>query len=130
MEIVQTADNLCDFVISGKGILALVRVRKSRRLHSPVAQIEEDFSGAIADARRIPCGGPVSRELWLYSRFGILRFFRILDDGIVELDRRGAPLTECGTNPMMPVPGDTELPTAGPPAAGVGEGRRSQRGLI
>lgn len=118
MEIVQTKDNPCEFVIIGNGIVGMVRVRKTRRLHSTIAQIEADFPEAIANARTIPGGRPVSRELWLYSRFCVLRFFRILDDGIIELDRHGIPLTNGTESPVTPATTGSPAvqPIAEPPA--------------
>jgi hypothetical protein len=92
MDFRQTSENLCEFVIIGNGCLAMVRVRKARRLHGPINEIEADFSGAITQARTIPCGGPVSRELWLYSRYVVMRFFRVEETGLAELDRHGLPL--------------------------------------
>lgn len=93
MEFRQTAENLCEFVIVGNGCVAFVRVRKARRLHGAVEDIAAEFSGAIVPARTIPSGGPVSRELWLYSRHCVLRFFRITDAGIIAIDRSGMPIS-------------------------------------
>jgi hypothetical protein len=92
MEFRHTAKNLCEFLIIGNGYLAMVRVRKARNLHASILQVEADFSDAINEAGIIPCGGPVSRELWLYSRFGVMRFFRIENAGLSEIDRHGLPL--------------------------------------
>jgi hypothetical protein len=111
MEFRQTSENLCEFVIIGNGSLAMVRVRKARSLHGTKNMIEADFSGAITQARTIPCGGPVSRELWLYSRFGVMRFFRIEEAGLTELDRHGLPLI---TAPLEPTPKQPEnIPVQG-----------------
>jgi hypothetical protein len=110
MEFRQTSENLCEFLIIGNGCLAMVRVRKARRLHGTVAGIEADFSGAVIRGRTIPCGGPVSRELWLYSRFCVMRFFRITDTGLTEIDRHGRPLVTATAGPAVPA---TTAPFAG-----------------
>jgi len=102
MEFRQTSENPCEFLIIGNGCLALVRVRKARRLHGTLAEVEKDFSDAVIQARTIPCGGPVSRELWLYSRFCVMRFFRIADTGLVEIDRHGLPLVTSPAEPAAP----------------------------
>lgn len=101
MEFRQSSENLCEFLIIGNGCLAVVRVRKARRLHGTIAEVETDFSDAVIRIRTIPCGGPVSRELWLYSRYCVMRFFRIRDAGLVEIDRHGTP--------MAPAPGKSAL---------------------
>jgi hypothetical protein len=102
MEFRQSGENRCEFIIIGNGTVAFVRVRKARRLHGTVAEIEEDFSEAVTGARSIPAGGPVVRELWLYSRFCVMRFFRITDDSLVKIDRSGRPLAFAVTGPVTP----------------------------
>jgi hypothetical protein len=80
--------NLADFIIVGTGTLAFVRVRKVQCLHGPPEEIEGDLRNEVNMLRRIP-GGSVSRELWPYSRYGVLRFFRVEDTGLVELGADG-----------------------------------------
>jgi hypothetical protein len=80
--------NLADFVIVGSGTLAFVRVRKVQCLHGPPEKIEDDLRDEVNMLRRIP-DGSVSRELWPYSRYGVLRFFRVKDTGLVELGADG-----------------------------------------
>ena len=80
--------NLADFIIVGTGTLAFVRVRKVRCLHGPPEEIERDLRNEVNMLRRIP-GGTVSRELWPYSRYGVLRFFLVKETGLVELGADG-----------------------------------------
>jgi hypothetical protein len=94
--------HFCDFMIRGIRCLAIVRVRRSRCLHAPVGRIVAEYFSTIAELRLIPGGGPVSRELWLYSRHGALRFFRVGDTGLEEIDRHG-DLIATGT-PALPGP--------------------------
>lgn len=84
-------DHICDFTIAGNGILALVRLMMATRLHASIAEITRDFSDAVNGLGAIPIGGPVSREFWLYSRYGILRFFRLVETGLIEIDGYGFP---------------------------------------
>ncbi|MDO9325427.1 MAG: hypothetical protein Q7T80_10780 [Methanoregula sp.] len=84
-------DHICDFTIAGNGILALVRLMMAPRLHATIAEITRDYSDAVHGLGAIPFGGPVSRELWLYSRYGILRFFRLAETGLIEIDGYGFP---------------------------------------
>lgn len=93
--------NTADLMVSGSGILAIIRIQNAPRLYLTLAEIAREFSDAIARLRLHPAGGPVSRELWLYSRYGVLRFFRVLDDGIVEIGADGKVLA---AGPVVPAP--------------------------
>jgi hypothetical protein len=80
-------------MVSGGGVLAIIRLQNAPRLYGTLAEIEREFYDAIARLRLHPAGGPVSRELWLYSRYGVLRFFRVEDAGIMEIGADGKVLT-------------------------------------
>ncbi|MEN6395972.1 MAG: hypothetical protein ABFC78_05760 [Methanoregula sp.] len=82
-------DHVCNFTIAGNGIFALVRLMSATRLHATIAEITWNYSDAVAGLCTIPFGGPVSRELWLYSRYGVLRFFRVTVEGLEEIDHCG-----------------------------------------
>ena len=90
-----------NLMVSGSGILSIIRIQNAPRLYGTLAEIAREFYDAIARLRVHPAGGPVSRELWLYSRYGMLRFFRVLDDGIVEL---GADGNVLAAGPLVPAP--------------------------
>jgi hypothetical protein len=119
--------NLAEFLITGNGLFVLVRVRLARRIRTGIAEIEAEFADAIAGLRLVPRTGPVSCELWLYSRHGTLRHFRIEDTGIVEIDCYGAPLGQVKpvTGPAFTpdktgtVPGPASAGTVRGPAASV-----------
>jgi hypothetical protein len=102
MQFRHSPDNTADFLISGSRCIALIAIRKARRLHAPLAEIARDYSGTVNELSTIPTGGPVSREIWLYSRFGILRFFRVGTDGLVELDFHGQPIETTPPEPVLP----------------------------
>jgi hypothetical protein len=91
MRFQPSQDQVCDFTIAGNGILALVRLMMATRLHAPIAEITRVYSDAVNGLCAIPFGGPVSRELWLYSRYGMLRFFRLAETGLIEIDGYGFP---------------------------------------
>jgi len=129
-------EHVCDFTITGNGILALVRLMSAMRLHASIAEISRHYSDAVAGLCTVPFGGPVSRELWLYSRYGTLRFFRVTESGLVEIDGNGfpfvngkpvislptqpvaSPLTSCLaiSGPGNPVPAVAVV--TGPPGSG------------
>ena len=85
-----------EFLFYGNGLLVMVSLRLARKLfHATLNEISAEYADAIAGLCTIPCGGPVSRELWLYSRYGALRFFRVGADGsLEEIDRDGVPFVE------------------------------------
>ncbi|MEI7857905.1 MAG: hypothetical protein WCH85_10435 [Methanomicrobiales archaeon] len=116
MQFQPSQDHICDFSIAGNGILALVRLMMAPRLHAPIAEIIRDYSDAINGLCAIPFGGPISRELWLYSRYGILRFFRLIETGLIEIDGYGFPFVNGRPVIILSVP-----PVANPAPASPGE---------
>jgi hypothetical protein len=86
--------SMASFLIAGSGMLAIVRLHKASRLHGTVADMSAAFREVIEDLRMYPAGGPVLRELWLFSRYGVLRFFRVEDSGITEIGPDGKVLPE------------------------------------
>jgi hypothetical protein len=73
-------------------------VRKVQCLHGPPEEIEDDLRNEVNMLRRIP-DGTISRELWPYSRYGVLRFFRVEDTGLVELAADGKLLGKPAKEP-------------------------------
>jgi hypothetical protein len=116
-----------EFLFYGNGLLVLVGLRLARRLfHATLAGISAEYADAISGLCTLPCGGPVSRELWLYSRHGALRFFRVgADGGFTEIDRDGVPFVDGKpVIAVQPAPGNAGFP--GPaPVAGVPAGSGS-----
>jgi hypothetical protein len=76
-----------DFMIVGEGYLGIIRLRLSEKIRATIAGIQTDFSRSIAELASLPRGGPVCYELWIYSRYGRLRFFNVSETGLNELDR-------------------------------------------
>jgi len=131
----------CDFTINGNGIFAVVRLRMATRSRSTIAEIARDYSEDISCLAEIPGGGPLSRELWVYSRYRTLRFFRLGDAGLIEIDcyglafvngkpvitvampgSSGRPDARCtGAAPGLPAPGLPGSP--GPPVSAAGSSR-------
>jgi len=76
-----------EFVIAGDGYLGIVRLRLSEKIRATLPEIQEEYSRSVTELASFPRGGPVAYELWLYSRYGGLRFFRITETGLEEIDR-------------------------------------------
>ncbi|MCK9630636.1 MAG: hypothetical protein M0R30_03240 [Methanoregula sp.] len=111
-----------DFIIAGDGYLGIVRLRLSEKIRSTLPEIQKEYSRSVAELASLPRGGPVCCELWLYSRYGRLRFFRVTEAGLEELDR--SRIVSMGKKPDVtgredPGPGD---PRPSCPAGGVDPG--------
>jgi hypothetical protein len=98
---VQMAENgperLYDFRIVSAVPVASICVKYAGRILATLAEIAAEFCEEIRKLRAITHDSAISRELWLCSKHGTLRFFRIIADGIVELGRDGHPLVEKGS---------------------------------
>ncbi|MEI7858083.1 MAG: hypothetical protein WCH85_11370 [Methanomicrobiales archaeon] len=77
------------FTIFGRTCDAHVAMKCVRRLGCTVQEIERDLADLLAGIRLTASGAGISRELWLCSPRYALRFFRVQDVGLVELDREG-----------------------------------------
>jgi hypothetical protein len=91
-------DNLFNFTIVSPGLTTFVRVRFMPRILAAVEEILAEFRDAIQRLRAIAASLQVSRELWLRSKHGTWRFFRVTADGLLELDEHGQVL--AGTGPV------------------------------
>jgi len=74
----------CDFQVLNNREVVFVRVKRSRCLHCSVAEMEALYRESILRLRAIPLSPSVRRELWVCSRYGRWRFFRIMENGIEE----------------------------------------------
>jgi hypothetical protein len=61
-----------------------------------VQEFERDLSGILAAIRSTAAGPGISRELWLCSPRYALRYFRVDDAGLVELDMNGLAALPVG----------------------------------
>jgi hypothetical protein len=92
MSFLKNRDSLCDFMIIGNDNLVVVRVRKARRIRNSREEFEREFQEPIMGLRSFPSSGIILKELWTYSRYGIWRFFRVEDSGMIEICQDGTPL--------------------------------------
>jgi hypothetical protein len=111
-----------DFMIAAPGYLGLIRLRLTEKKNATIAEIEKDFFRQIAELSALPRGGPVSYELWLYTRHGGLRFFSVTATGIIEIDRslllsQLRPEGSAIVEPSMSLPTGLNIPVASSNAA-------------
>ena len=85
-------ENLYDFTIVSAIPVVFVRVSYCSRIHAPVAEIEIEFKDELLRLRMVTRHDAISRELWLRSRHGTWRFFRLTSECLVELGHDGQPL--------------------------------------
>jgi len=103
MVFVPAVTNLGEFLIAGNGWFVLVSIRPASRLHMSLAGIEAEYSDVIAGLRSVREGDQVSSELWLYSRYGAFRHFRVSATGLAEINAYGEPLDRPdGAGPAVP----------------------------
>ncbi len=102
-------ESMCDFQIRTPVHVIFIRVKRFVRILAPLAEIEAEHRSFIQLLRSFPVSDSILRELWVYSKHGTYRYFRVTDTGIVEIDRAGLPL---------PIAGGAQPPAAGAATAG------------
>ena len=90
-------EKLYDFSIVSAIPLAFIRVSYCAQIFATVAEIVSAFPGDLARLRRIAGDRSISRELWLRSRYGRWRFFRLTEDSLIELEQNGKVIREKST---------------------------------
>ena len=97
VHVVQKArESLYDIVISAAVPAAFVRVKYAERILLALPEVEFLYRDAIAGLRTLASPDTISRELWLHSRHGTWRFFRVLEPGLAEISADGRLLTAAG----------------------------------
>lgn len=86
------------FFMSGERI-CLAWVKRTRHIWCPPEELERQCAGAVAKYRELPLPAGLTREIWFWSPYGIFRFFRIEDDGLVEIGRDGKDLARTKRKP-------------------------------
>jgi hypothetical protein len=100
---VRGPESLYHFTIVTATTGAFVRVRFTPRILASPADIAAEFREEVLRLRAIIRDAAISRELWLRSKHGTFRFFRVTAEGIVEIDRFGRDLSDdggAGAGPM------------------------------
>lgn len=97
--VMYTPDSVCDFFIRTVALMIFVRVVRSEKIIAPVHEIAHEYREIIAELRLFPQSLQIQAELWIYSRHGTYRFFRLTDTGLEEIQQNGetAPATVPAT---------------------------------
>ena len=96
---VNDPERLYDITIVGAKPIAFIRVLYAPKILAALSQLLTDFREEIRLLRLISLDATVSVELWLRSKHGTWRLFRITGDTICEIDRDGKLRGE-GTAPV------------------------------
>jgi hypothetical protein len=80
------------FAIFGTDLVALVGIRRARRIWAGPEEICREFRETIAKLKAAVLTRTVMRELWLCSYHGTWRFFQIVGWDLAELDQLGKPV--------------------------------------
>jgi hypothetical protein len=83
------SEKMYDFSIVSGIPLAFIRVSSCKQIHATVSEITEEFRDELLKLMMITAHDAVSRELWLRSRHGRWRFFRLAGRDLIELGRDG-----------------------------------------
>jgi hypothetical protein len=92
MEIVQDGSPPAAFVINADGKVHFIAIKRLDRFRAMPGEVEVELRSLLALIRSLPSGQDVVRELWVYSKAGTLRFFRVEDSWLLEIGRDGRPL--------------------------------------
>lgn len=85
-------ESLFDFTIAETKPVAFVRAKFTEHIRAMLAEIARDYDEDIRQLRLVTQDAAISCELWLRSRYGTWRFFRVTADAIVEIGRDGLPI--------------------------------------
>lgn len=89
MRVTYALDSVCDFFIRTVMHVTFVRVVRFEKIVAPVNEIRYECREVIAGLRLFPPSQQIRLEVWIYSRHGTYRFFRLVDTGLEEIQQSG-----------------------------------------
>ena len=84
-------ERVFDIAIVSKIPFACIRVMFAHQILGTAEEFAEDFRKEITELRVIPRDAAVTAELWLRSKHGTWRFFRVTATGLEEINPDGKP---------------------------------------
>jgi len=109
MRIVYGLESISDLVIRTAAYIVFVKTRRTGKITATIQEIEHAYHNLIAELRLFPVSAQILRELWIYSKHGTYRFFRVGEAGLAEVDRNGMPVAPPGEIAAPAVPGELLL---------------------
>ena len=110
MQIVNASDSVCDFLIRTAGLVIFTRIVRFEKIIAPVSEIKHECRGMIAGLRLFPRSEQIRLELWIYSRHGTYRFFRLTDAGLEEIRQDGETAPAAVPAPAEEKPAPATVP--------------------
>jgi hypothetical protein len=122
-KIVYGLESVCDFFIRTAACVVFVKTRRTDKIIATIKEIEHAYQDLIAELRLFPASAQILLELWIYSKHGTYRFFRIGETGLAEVGRDGMPVPPPGEIAAPTVPGelpvkDEQIPHGNPEMEG------------
>jgi hypothetical protein len=93
-------ERIFDISIVSKIPVTFARVMFAPAILASIQQLAGDFKEEIAQLRIIARDAAITAELWLRSKNGTWRFFLVMPDSLVEIDREGKLLLP-GSGPTL-----------------------------
>jgi hypothetical protein len=90
-------ERIFDIAIISKVPVTFTRVMFAPEILATNRQLADDFKQEIAQLRIIAWDKAITAELWLRSKHGTWRFFLVVPDALVEIDRVGNRLVSGQT---------------------------------
>ncbi|MHB8163612.1 MAG: hypothetical protein ACYDDV_04575 [Methanoregula sp.] len=87
---------LCDLLLFPGPQVVFIRVGRSRTHACEPREIERPFREAIRELRAVPQLATTCREIHLLAPWGAWQYFRISDNGIIEVRSDGTPVLQAG----------------------------------
>ena len=93
MRFYAAAEIVCNFMKRCFAHLVFVRIHRVGKIRCTVQDIEAECQKPIIMLRSLHGLVCVLHELWIYTKHGTWRYFRIGDVGMVEIDQDGNPIS-------------------------------------
>jgi len=94
-------ERIYDISIISKIPVTFSRVMFAPKILATVHELADYYRKEIAQLRLIARDAAVTAELWIRSKHGTWRFFRVTPDFLVEIDREGKRIESGQTIPYL-----------------------------
>jgi hypothetical protein len=89
-------ERIFDIALISKIPVTFTRVLFAPEILASIQQLGTDFKDEIAQLRIIARDAAITAELWFRSKHGTWRFFLVMPNSLVEIDRQGNRLVGTG----------------------------------
>jgi hypothetical protein len=87
--VVSGPERIFDIAIVSKVPVTFARVMFAPKILAGIPELTDYFKKEITGIRLIARDSAITAELWIRSRHGTWRFFLVMPNSLVEIDRRG-----------------------------------------